>query len=134
MDMGWILTLVSSSNPIAQLSIQHQNATAPVVSQVTVESPTSTPSLPSPAAWRGGRAAADRRAVGRAALLGQGPKRGGAERGQPPWRRHDSLMAKAVLVQRGGSTPKGSETTSITSSTPRPFRAARGSACRRYRS
>jgi predicted enzyme related to lactoylglutathione lyase len=106
MDMGWILTLVSSSNPTAQLSIQHQDATAPVVSQVTVE-------------------VADVDAV-----LAQALRRG-VEVVQPltdePWgvrrflvkdpngvvlnvasHRGDAttpLMAKAVLVQRGGSTP-----------------------------
>jgi catechol 2,3-dioxygenase-like lactoylglutathione lyase family enzyme len=37
MDMGWILTLVSPSNPTAQLSVLRQDATAPVIAQVTVE-------------------------------------------------------------------------------------------------
>ena len=36
-DMGWILTLVSPSNPTAQLSVLRQDATAPVVARVTVE-------------------------------------------------------------------------------------------------
>jgi catechol 2,3-dioxygenase-like lactoylglutathione lyase family enzyme len=36
-DMGWILTLVSPSNPTAQLSVLRQDATAPVVAQLTVE-------------------------------------------------------------------------------------------------
>jgi uncharacterized glyoxalase superfamily protein PhnB len=35
--MGWILTLVSPSNPTAQLSVLRQDATAPVVAQLTVE-------------------------------------------------------------------------------------------------
>jgi catechol 2,3-dioxygenase-like lactoylglutathione lyase family enzyme len=37
MDMGWILTLVSPSNPTAQLSVLRQDATAPVIPQLTVE-------------------------------------------------------------------------------------------------
>jgi catechol 2,3-dioxygenase-like lactoylglutathione lyase family enzyme len=37
MDMGWILTLVSPSNPTAQLSVLRQDASAPVVPQITVE-------------------------------------------------------------------------------------------------
>jgi hypothetical protein len=37
MDMGWIMTLVSPSNPAAQLSILRQDAPAPVVPQITVE-------------------------------------------------------------------------------------------------
>jgi catechol 2,3-dioxygenase-like lactoylglutathione lyase family enzyme len=37
MDMGWIMTLVSPSNPAAQLSILRQDASAPVVPQITVE-------------------------------------------------------------------------------------------------
>jgi putative effector of murein hydrolase len=37
MDLGWIMTLVSPSNPTAQLSVVRQDATAPVVAQVTVE-------------------------------------------------------------------------------------------------
>jgi hypothetical protein len=36
-DLGWIMTLVSPSNPTAQLSVVRQDATAPVVAQVTVE-------------------------------------------------------------------------------------------------
>ena len=37
MDLGWILTLVSPSNPTAQLSVVREDATAPVIPQVTVE-------------------------------------------------------------------------------------------------
>ncbi len=37
MDLGWILTLVSPTNPTAQLSVVREDATAPVVAQVTVE-------------------------------------------------------------------------------------------------
>ena len=37
MDMGWILTLVSPSNPTAQVSVLRQDASAPVVPQITVE-------------------------------------------------------------------------------------------------
>jgi len=37
MDLGWILTLVSPSNPTAQVSIVREDATAPVVAQITVE-------------------------------------------------------------------------------------------------
>jgi catechol 2,3-dioxygenase-like lactoylglutathione lyase family enzyme len=37
MDRGWILTLVSPSNPTAQLSVVREDASAPVVAQVTVE-------------------------------------------------------------------------------------------------
>ena len=37
MDLGWILTLVSPSNPTAQLSVLREDATAPVVPQLTVE-------------------------------------------------------------------------------------------------
>jgi catechol 2,3-dioxygenase-like lactoylglutathione lyase family enzyme len=37
MDMGWILTFVSPSNPTAQVSVVREDATAPVVPQVTVE-------------------------------------------------------------------------------------------------
>jgi catechol 2,3-dioxygenase-like lactoylglutathione lyase family enzyme len=37
MDLGWILTFVSPSNPTAQLSVVREDATAPVVAQVTVE-------------------------------------------------------------------------------------------------
>jgi catechol 2,3-dioxygenase-like lactoylglutathione lyase family enzyme len=37
MDMGWIMTLVSSTNPTAQMSILRSDATAPVVPQLTVE-------------------------------------------------------------------------------------------------
>jgi catechol 2,3-dioxygenase-like lactoylglutathione lyase family enzyme len=36
MDMGWIMTFVSPSNPTAQLSVVRQDATAPVVAQITV--------------------------------------------------------------------------------------------------
>jgi catechol 2,3-dioxygenase-like lactoylglutathione lyase family enzyme len=37
MDLGWILTFGSPSNPTAQLSVLRQDATAPVIAQVTVE-------------------------------------------------------------------------------------------------
>jgi catechol 2,3-dioxygenase-like lactoylglutathione lyase family enzyme len=37
MDLGWILTFVSPSNPTAQLSVVREDATAPVIPQVTVE-------------------------------------------------------------------------------------------------
>jgi uncharacterized glyoxalase superfamily protein PhnB len=37
MDMGWIVTFVSPSNPTAQVSVLRQDATAPVTAQVTVE-------------------------------------------------------------------------------------------------
>lgn len=37
MDMGWIMTLVSSTNPTAQISILRSDATAPVVPQFSVE-------------------------------------------------------------------------------------------------
>jgi catechol 2,3-dioxygenase-like lactoylglutathione lyase family enzyme len=37
MDMGWIVTLVSPSNPTAQLSIVREDATAPAIPQITVE-------------------------------------------------------------------------------------------------
>jgi catechol 2,3-dioxygenase-like lactoylglutathione lyase family enzyme len=37
MDLGWILTLVSPSNPTAQLSVVREDATAPVVPQISVE-------------------------------------------------------------------------------------------------
>jgi catechol 2,3-dioxygenase-like lactoylglutathione lyase family enzyme len=37
MDLGWILTLVSPTNPTAQLSGVREDATQPVVAQVTVE-------------------------------------------------------------------------------------------------
>ena len=37
MDMGWIMTLVSPSNPTAQVSIVREDASAPVVPQFTVE-------------------------------------------------------------------------------------------------
>lgn len=37
MDLGWIVTLGSTSNPTAQLSLMEQDATAPVVPNVTVE-------------------------------------------------------------------------------------------------
>jgi Glyoxalase/Bleomycin resistance protein/Dioxygenase superfamily len=37
MDLGWILTLGSPTNPTAQLSVVRQDATAPVVAQLTVE-------------------------------------------------------------------------------------------------
>jgi catechol 2,3-dioxygenase-like lactoylglutathione lyase family enzyme len=37
MDMGWIMTFVSPSNPTAQISVMRSDATAPVVPQLTVE-------------------------------------------------------------------------------------------------
>ena len=37
MDMGWIMTFVSPTNPTAQISIIRSDATAPVVPQLTVE-------------------------------------------------------------------------------------------------
>jgi len=37
MDLDWILTLVSPTNPTAQLSVVREDATAPVVAQLTVE-------------------------------------------------------------------------------------------------
>jgi catechol 2,3-dioxygenase-like lactoylglutathione lyase family enzyme len=37
MDMGWILTVVSPSNPTAQLSVLREDASAPVVPQISVE-------------------------------------------------------------------------------------------------
>jgi catechol 2,3-dioxygenase-like lactoylglutathione lyase family enzyme len=37
MDMGWIMTFVSPSNPTAQVSVLREDATAPVVPQISVE-------------------------------------------------------------------------------------------------
>jgi catechol 2,3-dioxygenase-like lactoylglutathione lyase family enzyme len=37
MDMGWILTFVSPSNPTAQVSVMREDASAPVVPQLSVE-------------------------------------------------------------------------------------------------
>jgi hypothetical protein len=37
MDLGWIVTFASPSNPTAQLSVLRQGATAPVVARATVE-------------------------------------------------------------------------------------------------
>jgi catechol 2,3-dioxygenase-like lactoylglutathione lyase family enzyme len=37
MDMGWILTFVSPSNPTAQLSVLREDASAPFIPQLTVE-------------------------------------------------------------------------------------------------
>ena len=37
MDMGWIITFVSPNNPTAQVSIVREDASAPVVPQITVE-------------------------------------------------------------------------------------------------
>lgn len=37
MDMGWIITLVSPSNPTAQVSVMREDATAPVVPQISIE-------------------------------------------------------------------------------------------------
>lgn len=37
MDLGWIITFVSPSNPTAQLSVIQQDATAPVHPDVSIE-------------------------------------------------------------------------------------------------
>jgi catechol 2,3-dioxygenase-like lactoylglutathione lyase family enzyme len=37
MDMRWIMTFVSPTNPTAQISVVRSDATAPVVPQLTVE-------------------------------------------------------------------------------------------------
>jgi catechol 2,3-dioxygenase-like lactoylglutathione lyase family enzyme len=37
MDMGWIVTFASPSNPTAQVSIVREDASAPVIPPVTVE-------------------------------------------------------------------------------------------------
>jgi catechol 2,3-dioxygenase-like lactoylglutathione lyase family enzyme len=37
MDMGWIMTFASPSNPTAQLSVLREDATAPVIPRITVE-------------------------------------------------------------------------------------------------
>jgi predicted enzyme related to lactoylglutathione lyase len=37
MDMGWIITFVSPSNPTAQVSVVREDTSAPVVPQITVE-------------------------------------------------------------------------------------------------
>jgi catechol 2,3-dioxygenase-like lactoylglutathione lyase family enzyme len=37
MDMGWIITFVSPGNPTAQVSVVREDASAPVVPQITVE-------------------------------------------------------------------------------------------------
>jgi catechol 2,3-dioxygenase-like lactoylglutathione lyase family enzyme len=37
MDLGWVMTFVSPSNPTAQLSVLREDATAPVVAQITIE-------------------------------------------------------------------------------------------------
>ena len=37
MDMGWVMTLASPSNPTAQITIMRGDASSPVVPQVTVE-------------------------------------------------------------------------------------------------
>ena len=37
MDMGWIITFVSPSNPTAQISVLRGDASAPVVPQITIE-------------------------------------------------------------------------------------------------
>jgi catechol 2,3-dioxygenase-like lactoylglutathione lyase family enzyme len=37
MDMGWIMTFVSPTNPTAQISVMRSDATAPVVPQISVE-------------------------------------------------------------------------------------------------
>jgi catechol 2,3-dioxygenase-like lactoylglutathione lyase family enzyme len=109
MDLGWILTFGSPSNPTAQLSVLRQDATAPVIAQVTVEV----------AGVDAVYAQALRRGLELVYPLTDEPwecgaschgsQRGGAEPGQPRWRRRDILTAKAIPWQRGGATPKGSE-------------------------
>jgi uncharacterized glyoxalase superfamily protein PhnB len=37
LDTGWIMTFASPSNPTAQVSILREDASAPVVPQITVE-------------------------------------------------------------------------------------------------
>jgi catechol 2,3-dioxygenase-like lactoylglutathione lyase family enzyme len=37
MDMGWIMTFASPGNPTAQISVLREDASAPVVPQITVE-------------------------------------------------------------------------------------------------
>jgi catechol 2,3-dioxygenase-like lactoylglutathione lyase family enzyme len=37
MDMGWIMTFVSPTNPTVQISVMRSDATAPVVPQLSVE-------------------------------------------------------------------------------------------------
>ena len=37
MDLGWVVTFASPSNPAAQVSVLREDATAPVVAQITVE-------------------------------------------------------------------------------------------------
>jgi catechol 2,3-dioxygenase-like lactoylglutathione lyase family enzyme len=37
MDMGWIITFVSPSNPTAQVNVLREDASAPVVPQITIE-------------------------------------------------------------------------------------------------
>jgi catechol 2,3-dioxygenase-like lactoylglutathione lyase family enzyme len=37
MDLGWIMTFASPSNPTAQVSVLREDASAPVVPQLTVE-------------------------------------------------------------------------------------------------
>ena len=37
MDMGWIMTFASPSNPTAQVTVMSQDATAPVVPQISIE-------------------------------------------------------------------------------------------------
>jgi hypothetical protein len=37
MDVGWIITFVSPRNPTAQVSVVREDASAPVVPQMTVE-------------------------------------------------------------------------------------------------
>src|SRR4029450_9791275 len=43
MDMGWIMTFVSPTNPTAQISIIRSDATAPVVRQISVEAAPAAP-------------------------------------------------------------------------------------------
>jgi hypothetical protein len=46
MDMGWILTFVSPSNPTAQVSVLRQDASAQSSPSLPSRSPTSTPFMP----------------------------------------------------------------------------------------
>jgi catechol 2,3-dioxygenase-like lactoylglutathione lyase family enzyme len=64
MNMGWIMTFVSPSNPTAQISVLREDASAPVVPQITVEV-ADVDAVHAEAVQRpGDRASADRRAVG----------------------------------------------------------------------
>jgi catechol 2,3-dioxygenase-like lactoylglutathione lyase family enzyme len=112
MDMGWIVTFVSLSNPTAQVSVLREDASAPVVAQVTVEV-ADVDAVHAEAVRRGLELVypLTDEPLGRAALLRQGPERGGGERGQPPWRCRDALMAEQCLSS-GADQPQGGETTS----------------------